>query len=199
MARKTRKGYYIDGEFVPEGGALDMRLRAGSTGAGAASRSDRKRASADLQVLGESLLALQADAFTRLQLPQDLRDALEDARRISARGGKRRQLQFIGKLMRQQDPGTIDSIRAAVQAQHRVSARGSAALHAAESWRDRLIADGAALGEWLDAYPATDAEQLRALIGAAREDARPGASGDAPRHSRAYRAVFQLVRQQLQN
>ena len=116
MARKTRKGYYVDGEFVPEGSDRDLRLQTELDGPDAASRSDFKRESAALQTLGESLLALQPDAFARLQLPQDLRDAIDEARRISARGGKRRQLQFIGKLMRQQEPGTIAAIRAALRA-----------------------------------------------------------------------------------
>lgn len=197
MSRKSRKGYYVNGDFVPAGSALDRQLKAELAGTGALSRTGQKQESEQLQALGEELLSLHDDAFTRLQLPPKLADAIHEARRISARGGRRRQLQFIGKLMRQQEPATVAAIRAALQRQHGQSARDTAALHRAESWRDRLISDDGALSEWLREHPGTDAQQLRALIRQARRDATPPPSGEAQRQGRAFRAIFRLVREQL--
>ena len=197
MSRKSGNGYYVHGEFVPAGSDLDAQFKAELKGTAAASRTDLKRESEELQELGEALLGFGPDAFARLKLPGKLLEAVLEARRITARGGKRRQLQFIGKLMRQQDHGTIDAIRETLHMHHAVSARESAALHTAETWRDRLIADDGSLQHWLSEHPATDAQQLRALIRQARSDARTERPGDAQRHGRAYRGVFQLVRQQL--
>ncbi len=197
MSRKSRKGYYVKGDFVPAGSELDQQFRAELKGTDARSRTEDKQESEQLQSLGEQLLLLHGEAFVRLQLPAKLADAVVEARRITARGGKRRQLQLIGKLMRQQEESTIAAIRAALQLQHGQSARETAALHRAEAWRDRLLADDGACGQWLAEYPGTDAQQLRALIRQARKDAIPEIPGEAPRHGRAYRGVFQLVRDQL--
>ena len=92
--------------------------------------------------------------------------------------------------------------RAALQAQHQGSARETLALHRAEQWRERLITQDDAIGDWLRAFPGTDGQQLRALVRQARKDAPPPdktavSQGLAPRHGRAYREVFQLVREQL--
>jgi ribosome-associated protein len=70
-------------------------------------------------------------------------------------------------------------------------------LHLAEKWRERLIADDSALDLWLAEQRATDAQQLRALIRQARKDAAPDQPGGKPRHGRAYRSIFQLLRAQL--
>lgn len=197
MSRKSRKGYYVKGDFVPAGSEQDLQFRAELKGTEARSRTEEKQESEQLQVLGEQLLSLHGDAFTRLGLPPKLADAVVEARRITARGGKRRQLQLIGKLMRQQEEAAIAAIRAALQLQHGQSARDTAALHRAEAWRDRLISDDGAFRDWLGAHPGTDAQQLRALVRQARKDAVPQVPGEAPRHGRAYRSIFQLVRDQL--
>jgi ribosome-associated protein len=106
-----------------------------------------------------------------LDVPEKLRDALADARRITNFEGKRRQMQFVGKLMRQLEPDTLAAIRAALQEQHQGSAQLTLALHRAEQWRDRLIAEDDAFGEWVQRFAGTDAQQLRALIRQARKDA----------------------------
>jgi ribosome-associated protein len=71
------------------------------------------------------------------------------------------------------------------------------ALHQAEIWRDRLIADDDAVGQWITLCPSTDSQQLRALIRQARKDAKPEVPDEAPRHGRAYRDIFQIARHQL--
>jgi ribosome-associated protein len=79
------------------------------------------------------------------------------------------------------------------------SAKDTQSLHLAEAWRDRLIADDAAVGEWIAQYPQTDIQQLRALVRQARKDAVPVTNaavsqGLAPRQSRAYRELFKLLK-----
>ncbi len=197
MSRKPGKGYYIDGEFVPKGSELDRQFRAELKGTETSSRSDLKRESEALQALGEALLALHGEALSQLPLSHALHNAILEGRRINARGGGRRQRQLIGKLMRQQDDDTIEAIRAAIALQHGMSAQDTARLHLAEKWRDRLIADDGTLDEWLGAHPATDAQQLRALIRQARKDAGPEKPDGLPRHGRAYRSIFQLLRSHL--
>jgi ribosome-associated protein len=197
MSRKPKKGYYVRGHFVAEGSELDLELRRELKGDQDVSKTDLKRESTELQALGEQLLTLRAGLFERLALSEKLVDALAEARRITNFEGRRRQMQFIGKLMRKQEPETLEAIRAALDEQHRGAANETLALHEAETWRNALIEDEAALDRWLKAYPATDTQQLRALIRQARKDAKPALAGETPRHGRAFREIFQLVREQM--
>jgi ribosome-associated protein len=142
-------------------------------------------------------LDLRADLIARLDLSEKFRDAITDAKRITNFEGKRRQMQFIGKLMRLLEPEVLEQIRQALDEQHNGSAEENLALHQAEQWRDRLIADEDAFGQWMNTYTATDSQQLRALIRQARKDAKPEKPGEALRHGRAYRDIFQIVRQHL--
>ena len=197
MSRKPKKGYFVRGEFVAEGSELDLELKRELKGTDDASRTDLKRESTELQKLGEDLLALRASLFDKLPLDEKLVDAVAEAKRITNFEGKRRQMQFIGKLMRKLDAETLDTVRAALAEQHRAPAEETAMLHEAERWRDRLSADDDALGGWIETHPATDAQQLRALVRQARKDIKAGKPGEAPRQAKAYREVFQLVREQL--
>jgi len=95
-------------------------------------------------------------------------------------------------------------VRAALLEQSQGSAQETLQLHLAEQWRDRLIKDDDACGEWLQSFPGTDSQQLRALIRQARKDAPAESAatvsqGLAPRQSRAYREIFQLVRAEMSN
>lgn len=163
------------------------------------SKSALKRQSHDLQSLGLELSELPVGRIAALALPESLSDALLEFRRIRSHEGRRRQLQLIGKLMRQVDP---EPVREAVAAFKLGSAKETLALHEAERWRDDLIARDEALSDWLERFPETDAQQLRSLVRQARKD-KPAPDQDAisrglaPRQSRAYREVFQLVREQL--
>jgi len=150
-----------------------------------------------VQKLGEDLLTLRTDLLLRLDLPEKLVEALAESKRISNFEGKRRQMQFIGKLMRKLEPETHEAIRTALVEQHTPSALETQTLHQSEMWRDRLIADDDALGQWINLSPSTDSQQLRALVRQARKDAVPERAGQAQRHTRAYRDIFQLVRAQL--
>jgi ribosome-associated protein len=204
MTRKLKKGYYVKGQFVAEGSELDLELKRELRGDTDVSKTDLKRESAELQKLGEDLLTLRADLMARLDLPEKLVDALAEARRITNFEGRRRQMQFIGKLMRLLDPQVRDDARAALAEQHAPSARETELLHTAEQWRERLIADDDAVAQWISSFPGTDTQQLRALVRQARKDALPPdraavSQGLAPRQGRAYRELFQMVREQLTN
>jgi ribosome-associated protein len=185
---KAIKGYWSNGRFVkPEEIALEE--------VGPPSKTQLKAEADEKQALGEALLTLRADLMARLDLPDKLLDALKEARRITNFEGRRRQMQFIGKLMRPLDTAPI---RAAIEEQANGSADLTLALHLAEQWRDKLIASDDALSQWLTDYPATDSQQLRALIRQARKDiAKPETPGEAPRHGKSYREIFQLVKQAM--
>jgi len=201
MSRKPKKGYYVKGHFVAEGSELDQELRTEQTG-GEPSKTELKKESTELQKLGEDLLTLRSDLFERLDLSESLQGALDQARRITNFEGRRRQIQYVGKLMRQLDPEVLQSVRDALEEQRNGSAQQTLALHAAEKWRDDLIADDDALQAWLQSHPETDVQQLRALIRQARKDSAPTqdeiSRGQAPRRGRAYREIFQMVREHLE-
>ena len=196
---KLKKGYFVKGKFVAEGSELDLEFKRELKGTDEKSRTDLKRESTELQKLGADLLTLHVNLLPRFELPEKLLEAMAEYKRITNFEGRRRLLQFIGKRMRQLSPETLDAIRTALEEQHTPSAQATMTLHAAEQWRDRLIADDDAVGQWMNASPNTDSQQLRALIRQARKDAKPEKPGEALRHGRAYRDIFLLVREQLQN
>jgi len=197
MSRKLKKGYFVRGEFVAEGSERDIELKAELKGTDDQSRTDLKRESTELQKLGEALLTLRVDLLERLPLSDKFKDAIAEAKRITNFEGKRRQMQYIGKMMRKLEAAEVEQVRAALDEQANGSAADNLALHQAEVWRDRLISQDDAAGQWIEQYPSTDTQQLRALIRQARKDAVPEKPGAFPRHGRAYREIFQLVREAL--
>ncbi len=202
MSRKPKKGYFVKGQFVAEGSELDQELKLAMKWGQSTSKTDAKRESEELQQLGQQLLELRGDLFKPLPLPDKLAEALADAKRITNFEGKRRQMQFIGKLMRQLDEETLQAVRHALDLQRLGHSYDTEQLHQAEQWRDRLIASDEAVQQWIAQYPGTDTQQLRALVRQARKDAVPTdkaavSQGLAPRQGRAYREVFQLVKATL--
>jgi ribosome-associated protein len=201
MSRKPTKGYFVRGQFVALGSELDLELKRELKGDAEMSKTDLKRESDRLQALGENLLTLRADLTQKLDLPEKLLDAVAEAKRITNFEGRRRQMQFIGKLMRALDEDTIAAVEAALDEQNKGSAKGTLSLHLAEQWRDRLIADDDALTQWLQLDAAADVQHLRALIRQARKDAQATQAqerpGEAVRHGKAYREIFQIVKATL--
>jgi ribosome-associated protein len=202
MSRKPKKGYWVRGTFVAEGSELDLQLKAELKGTDT-SKTDLKRESEELQELGEALLTLRADLFAKLSLEEKLADALAEMKRITNFEGRRRQSQYVGKLMRNLDDADLQAIRDALDIQQNGSAQEAMALHEAEKWRDDMIAADDAVGRWVERFPGTDTQQLRALVRQARKDTPQDqdavSKGLAPRHGRAYREIFQLVKRQLSN
>ena len=158
------------------------------------SKTAQKKAMHELQSLGEALMALPDARIDAIGLPESLREAVRAAQRTKSFEGRRRQIQYLGKLMRKAD---ADPIREAVAAFQLGHAKDALALHQAERWRAELLADDEALTRWSREHPASDLQQLRSLIRNARKDVTPEPAGAAPRHGRAYRELFQFVRAAL--
>jgi ribosome-associated protein len=155
------------------------------------SKSMLKRESHELQTLGKQLLELPDSRLDDIGMPERLREALDTWKKTKSFEGKRRQLQFIGKVMREVDPAPLREAVAAFQLGH---ARDALALHQAERWRAELLAehDKEALTRWADAYPESDLQQMRTLIRNARKDA---SLDPEKRNGRAYRELFQFIKQ----
>ena len=142
------------------------------------SKSQRKRDMTALQDLGESLLRLTSAELARIDLPEELRQAITGSARITSHEARRRHLQYIGKLMRQVDPLPL---RAAIDDATGESKQAVALMHRCERLRDALLADDDALEAVLAELPGADVQQLRSTIRAAR---REHAEGRPPRHAR---------------
>ncbi len=133
------------------------------------SKSQLKRESQALQTVGEELVELPAAKLAKIPLPEELAEAIALARKIKARGGLKRQLQYIGKLMRNID---AEPIIEALDELKSAASRETARFHRLEQWRDRLVAEGdTALGALLEEYPQADRQHLRQLIRNAQAEA----------------------------
>lgn len=151
------------------------------------SKSALKRQSHDLQALGLEVAELPEQRLAATPMPDGLREAILEYRRTKSHEGRRRQLQYVGKLMRSADEAVL---REAVAAARLGSARETLALHEAERWRAELIADDAALTRWMQQHPDSDAQQLRSLVRAARRDAVVPEA----RQPRSHRELFQFIK-----
>ena len=119
-------------------------------------------------------------------LPERLRDAIQAYRKITAHEGSRRQLQFIGRLMRDVDPAPL---REALDRFNGASKAEVAEMHLAERWRERLLGEPAALTEFADAHPGADIKRLRVLL---RNAAKEKAAG---KPLRDYRELYRAIRE----
>ncbi len=142
------------------------------------SKSQRKRDMLALQDLGERLVELTVEQLRRFELPEGLLDAVLEARRVRGHEARRRQMQYVGKRMREAD---ADAIRAALDDLTGASRESVALMHRCERLRDALIADDLAVGEFLAAHPGLDVQWLRTKLRAARQER---AAARAPRHAR---------------
>ena len=155
------------------------------------SKSQRKRDMHALQDLGSALVELNDDQLAAVELPENLRDAVMEARRLAGKHeARRRQMQYIGKLMRHID---AEPIRASIEAYTAVSREQTARLHKLERWRSRLLEDESSLTELMNAYPHADAARIRLLISNA---ARERAAGQPPK---SFRALFQLLNETIED
>jgi ribosome-associated protein len=152
------------------------------------SKTQRKREMHELQALGAELVELNDEQLAAMRLPERLMGAVLDARRMSKHEARRRQLQFIGKIMRTVDAGPI---REQLTAWKAVSHTHTARLHSIERWRARLLDDEHAIGDLLREHPRADAPRLRTLVRNAR---REHAAGQPPR---SFRALFRLLNETI--
>jgi ribosome-associated protein len=153
------------------------------------SKSQRKREAHALQALGESLVKLNKSALAQIPLSDDLRNAINEARRLHQHGALKRQMQYIGKLMRQCD---VEPIRAAYEKVTNSYREDVVQHHELEKWRDRLLSDGdQALEKLLTEHPEVDRQHLRQLIRTAHQETTKGKPPKAARELFRYlREVF---------
>ena len=152
------------------------------------SKTRLKQQAHDLQKLGMAVAELSDARLALLDVPERLLDALRQYRQTRTHEGRRRQLQYVGKLMREVDDAPL---REAVAEAKLGSARDTLLLHEAERWRAALLAGEEALTRWLNEHADCDAQRLRSLVRAARrEDALP----PEQRNPRCRRELFQFIR-----
>lgn len=148
------------------------------------SKSQRKRESKALQVLGEELVRLSPSQLDQMLLPEHLRDAVLEARGLS-HGAYRRQIRYLGKLIGDAD---VAAIRHALGELSTMKRQSTKAFHRIEHWRGRLVEEGnAALEDLLSAFPTADYQRIRQLLRVIEKERI------AKKPPRAYRALFRYL------
>ena len=150
------------------------------------SKTRKKREMHELQVLGVALVELAETQLKSMALADDLLEAVLEAKRIKSHEAKRRQMQYIGRLMRDIDPAAIRSRLGEIEGS---SAQAGAAHRRLETLRERLLADDEALTDFAAGHPGADLQTLRTLIRNSRKQLQEG------NRTRAYRELFRLIRQ----
>jgi len=153
------------------------------------SKSQLKREMDALQKLGESLVNEPRDRVKRVPMPEDVRDAILECQQIKDHEGRRRQMQYVGKKMRTLEPDELAIIQKTIDSWHGASKAETAAMHALERRREKLLADDQALTELLNRHPDVDVQHMRTLIRNARKEQ---AENKPPK---AYREIFQILKQ----
>ncbi len=149
------------------------------------SKSSRKREMHALQAMGAELVELSADSLKRVPLPERLHEAILDYKRFTKHEARRRQLQFIGRLMRDVEP---EPIRAQLDVFNGVSRLEVARQHRLEKLRDSFLEDEQRIGDIVADWPDVDVQHLRALRRNALKERELG------KPPRAYREIFRILR-----
>jgi ribosome-associated protein len=152
------------------------------------SKSELKRQSNELQKLGEQLIDAPRDRVKRVEMPDNVKEAILMCQTITNHEGRRRQLQYVGKMMRTLDEAEVAVIQRTIESWKGASKAETASLHALERRRDKLLADDKALTVLLEEHPELDVQQLRTLIRNARKEQ---AENKPPK---AYREIFQILK-----
>ncbi|WP_295003460.1 ribosome biogenesis factor YjgA [uncultured Dechloromonas sp.] len=153
---------------------------------GRPSKTKQKEAMHELRDLGAELVELSVGQLKRINLPENLFDAVRDCQKITAHGARRRQIQYLGKLMRGVDD---EPIRAGLAMLRGESSAETARLHRLERFRVRLLEDEAVLAEIAALWPAVDLQHLRTL----RRNALKEKENNKP--PKNFRAIFQILQE----
>lgn len=154
------------------------------------SKTEMKEDMEALQKLGEELVELKPSVLEKFPLSEDLAEAIKDAQRFKNEA-KRRQLQYIGKVMRNEDPEPIQAALDKVRNKH---SQATAELHKLEQLRDRIVEDGdTAISEVIEAHPEADRQRLRQLARQANKEKKAG------KPAKAYREIFQVLKELKQD
>ena len=152
------------------------------------SKSQLKREMHALQELGVELVALPKDALKRMPMPESLDEAVRAARRITDHEGKRRQVQYVGRVMRSLTDDETAALRTALDTHRGVNRAETAKLHWIERTREKLLADDAALTEFIRQHPGVDPQEGRTLIRNARKER------EQQKPPRYFRELFQWIK-----
>ena len=156
------------------------------------SKSQKKRDMHELQAVGEQLIALSPDSLKRIELPEKLLSAVLEAKDIpvSKHTARKRQRQYVGRLMRDVDVAPIIEQLNALQAPSR---KQTALLHLAEQWRERLLKDDDGLDAFIGEFPRAENLEIREMIAAARDET---ARDRPPKHFRElYHVIHALIQE----
>ena len=154
------------------------------------SKSQKKRDMLALQDIGVELVGLSSETINKLELPDNLRTAVVEAKRIpkSKYGGMKRQMQYIGRLMREIDPAPIVEQLNSLKAPNK---KQTALHHLAERWRERLLVDESALNAFINEFPEADRALLGKHIQGSKDDK---ARNRPPKNCRLlYSQIYDLV------
>jgi ribosome-associated protein len=154
------------------------------------SKTRRKKQMTQLQDVGKELVRLSPEELARIEMPESLREAVLACKRFSKHEAVRRQMQYIGRLMRDIDAGPIMEQLGAL---HAPSHKQTALFHLAEKWRDELLADTEAAARFAKEFPEADPHRLRALC----EKAHAERSADKP--PKHYRELFHVLNAIIQD
>jgi ribosome-associated protein len=150
------------------------------------SKTQIKKEMTALQKMGAALVDLPEVQLDRIALNVTLKHAILECKRIKSHEARRRQMQYIGRLMRDVDAAPI---RAQLESLNAGSAQSAAAHKRLEAWREKLMADEGALTEFAAAYPGSDLQQIRTLIRNAKREK------EANKPPRAFRELFRLIKE----
>lgn len=154
------------------------------------SKSQLKRDSHALQELGRELTELASSKLAEIPLPKEMRQAVDEARRIqNKRAAFKRQIQYLGKLLRQLED--VEAIQNVLQQQENRSREALHAHHLAEQWRDKLLENEQALQQWLGQYPQTERQPLTTLLRHCRKE-------QASDGKKYFRQLYQFLKQEIE-
>jgi ribosome-associated protein len=154
------------------------------------SKTRRKKHMTQLQDVGKELVKLSPEQLARIEMPEELREAVLACRRFTKHEAVRRQMQYIGRLMRDIEAGPI---MAQLTAMHAPSHKQTALFHLAEKWRDDLLSDDEAVGRFVLDFPEADPHRLRSLAEKASAERK---AEKPPKH---YRELFHVLNAIIQD
>ncbi|TDR32846.1 ribosome biogenesis factor YjgA [Hydromonas duriensis] len=153
------------------------------------SKTARKAEMLALQKIGEALTDLSKDQLAQVPMSDKLREAIKEYKRLNSHGACRRQMQYIGKVMRDED---VEPIQAKLDQFNGVNAEATAKLHRIERLRLQIIEKNEALTRFFSDYPHADVQHIRALVRNARKEA------ELQKPPKSFRELFQVIKEVLE-
>lgn len=154
------------------------------------SKTKRKQQMHELQDIGEELVELSKEALSKIPMSEDLLDAIKEYKRLNAHEARRRQMQFIGKIMRKEDTAPI---REKLEQIRGSSTAATALLHRIERYRSAMIDKDEAITQFLSDFPHASVQELRTLVRNTRKEA------EQAKPPKSFRELFQFIKAVLEH